>query len=556
MRIFGYWTILVALSISVVAAYYSIIGLVAIFAAAAIPVIIMGSVLEIGKITTAIWLHVNWKRAQFLIKTYLTIATFLLMFITSMGIFGFLSKAHIEQTAVAVEGVAQLERIETEISRSNDEIARAEEKIVKLENSSNSADTSLQEKIATEEARIATVYERLQQDISASNGALEAAIAPYTAQQEEADRVLAQISEYVAANNIRALQGLIGARQDGQYGTRTANAVQAFREKQEADRNTALEQIAERRSITREETARLRSAADIQIAQSNELINRLRSQLGTTSINDVEADIQEQRSRIREAEASLDDLFERKYTIETEARKLEAEVGPVKYIAELVYGEEAGRDTLEQSVRWVILLLVVVFDPLAVVLVISGISLVEQNPRKRKDRQHDINRTVPRMETPRATTNARKNSETDENTFEKTIIDVDVDLPLAVDTLETVAVDAWPDADTATETPRSTKAIEYKGVYYEPTHHAYDRVKEQIELNRTVRQTQEKTQLINKVVDGIMSAPDSKGNDPVIVKKRIEDAINNDSDIKKLLESADEETLREVYKEIIKDDKS
>jgi peptidoglycan hydrolase-like protein with peptidoglycan-binding domain len=554
MRFFGYWTILVALSISAVAAYYSIVGLVAIFAAAAIPVIIMGSVLEVGKLTTAVWLHTNWKRAKFLIKTYLTVATFLLMFITSMGIFGFLSKAHIEQTAVAVEGVAQLERIQTEISRTEDTIARAELQIAKLENSGNSADTSIQEKISTEEARIATVYERLQQDINTANGALEAAIAPYIAQQEEADRVLAQISQYVADNNIRALQGLIGARQDGQYGTRTAAAVQAFREKQEADRAGALEQIAQRRSTTREEITRLRSAADAQIAQSNELINRLRGQLGTTSIADVEADIQEQRNRIKEAEASLDALFERKYAIETEARKLEAEVGPVKYIAELVYGEEAGRDTLEQAVRWVILILVVVFDPLAVVLVISGITLVEQNPRKRKDKQNDVSSTVLRMEAPRRTEKTREDSKANENTFEKTIIDVNVDHE-STKHVETVAVEARPDAEAATET-HSVNAIEYKGVFYEPTHYAYERIKEQLELNRVARQKAEKTQLINKVVDGIMADPDSKKNDPAIVKKRIEDAINNDSEIKQLLESADEETLREVYKEIIKDDKN
>ena len=162
MRFFGYWTILVALSISVVAAYYSIVGLVAIFAAAAIPVIIMGSVLEVGKLTTAVWLHTNWKRANFLIKTYLTIATFLLMFITSMGIFGFLSKAHIEQTAVAVEGVAQLERIETEISRTEDTIARAESQITKPENSGNSADTSIQEKISNT-GRLNPLYSGVEQ---------------------------------------------------------------------------------------------------------------------------------------------------------------------------------------------------------------------------------------------------------------------------------------------------------------------------------------------------------------------------------------------------------
>jgi hypothetical protein len=88
MRFFGIWTIFAALSISIVAAYYSIVGLVAIFAAAAIPIIIMGTVLEVGKLTSAVWLHLFWHKAPLLIKSYLTIAVVLLMFITSMGIFG------------------------------------------------------------------------------------------------------------------------------------------------------------------------------------------------------------------------------------------------------------------------------------------------------------------------------------------------------------------------------------------------------------------------------------------------------------------------------------
>ena len=162
MRYFGIWTIFVALTISVVAAYYSIIGLVAIFAASMIPVIIMGSVLEVGKITTAVWLHKYWDKATLLMKSYLTIAVLLLMFITSMGIFGFLSKAHIEQTAMAGEGVAQLERVEADIARNKAAITRADEKMIKLESSDETIDTNIQTKIATEENRIADKAERLQ----------------------------------------------------------------------------------------------------------------------------------------------------------------------------------------------------------------------------------------------------------------------------------------------------------------------------------------------------------------------------------------------------------
>lgn len=385
MRFFGYWTVLVALVISICAAYYSIVGLVAIFAASAIPVIIMGASLEVGKITTAVWLHLYGKHAKLFMRFYLTVAVILLMFITSMGIFGFLSKAHIEQASAGQEAVAQLERIATDITRREDIIARAEIKISQLESSADNQDAGIQDKITTEEARIQTVVERLNNDIAAAEARLNATIAPYVSQQAEADRVLALISQYVASNDIKALQGLIGARQDGNYGPQTAAAVQSFREKNETDRATALEQINSQRSANVAEMQQLRSSADAQIAQSNDLINRLRSQLGTASVADVEADITAQREIVTTAELEIDNLLETKYSIEAETRKLEAEVGPVKYIAEVIYGDQTNKDTLEQAVRWVIMILVAVFDPLAVVLVIAGLTLIESTQaRKRK----------------------------------------------------------------------------------------------------------------------------------------------------------------------------
>ena len=90
MMIFGLFILLVALSISGVAAYYSIIGLTAIFAAAVVPVIIMGVVLEVGKIVTTVWLHQYWFDAKRWMRHYLAAAVIIIMFITSMGIFGFL----------------------------------------------------------------------------------------------------------------------------------------------------------------------------------------------------------------------------------------------------------------------------------------------------------------------------------------------------------------------------------------------------------------------------------------------------------------------------------
>ena len=399
IRIFGFWTIFIALVISAIAAYYSIIGLIAIFAAAAVPVIIMGTALEIGKITSAIWLHLKWKTGKWLIKGYLVFAVALLMFITSMGIFGFLSKAHVEQNASMLEGQAQLERIEVEITRAEGEITRAEGKIEKLSTADTSTDDGIQEKIRVAEESIQTVYDRLKDDVEFTQDSLDQAAAPYLKQAEQADATLEKMNTYAETNNITALQGLVGAAQDGRMGSKTAKLVSEFRDKVEKNRMMALFQLQKIRENSQDETKDLRSAADRTIAQTNKLINRLREQLGTATDNDVEPKIQELQVKIKDFELNLDTLFEQKYAIEAEGRELEADVGPVKYIAELVYGEEADRDSLEDAVRWVILLLVIVFDPLAIVLVISGISLVEEYPRKKRIRNEDkITETTPKTD--------------------------------------------------------------------------------------------------------------------------------------------------------------
>ena len=126
-------TLLTALAISAVAAYYSIIGLIAIFSAAAIPIAVMGVGLETGKLVTASWLYQNWKRVNVLLKTYLISAVLVLMFITSMGIFGFLSKAHIEQTTITSDNTLKIELIQSQIQRERRTIERAESTLARLD---------------------------------------------------------------------------------------------------------------------------------------------------------------------------------------------------------------------------------------------------------------------------------------------------------------------------------------------------------------------------------------------------------------------------------------
>src|SRR6056300_104619 len=169
MMYLGVLVLITALTISGVAIYYSIAGLVAIFAAAALPIMIMGGALEIGKLVTAVWLHRYWRQAVWWLKTYLTVAVVVLMFITSMGIFGFLSKAHIEQTSAGEESVAQVTQIENEITRLNSIIARADDKIKALETSGTGADANIQSQIDKEQDRIDKAYDRIKPAIEQQN---------------------------------------------------------------------------------------------------------------------------------------------------------------------------------------------------------------------------------------------------------------------------------------------------------------------------------------------------------------------------------------------------
>ena len=479
LRIFGFWTLLVALVISAVAAYYSIIGLVAIFAAAFIPIVIMGAALEVGKLTTAVWLHTFWERAHWSMKYYLSFALVVLMFITSMGIFGFLSKAHIEQTSASQESVEQVARVETEISRLEGIIVRAEGKIQKLETSGVGADATIQEQIDKEQTRIDKAFERIQPAIQQQNkiiadaragdatrtkpyedqlksiqeeikrledsakgyedsiknlSADSSSVTPLLAQIENIQQTIVKVEGQIASGEreqIKQAQTTIGSVADGSVGPRTRAAANAWIEQQKLVINGIQEEIsrlrdqakdvvdAERTRLTgivkdirqsqipalkdreltmlgkidevrstespviataRDEISRLRQSAEDQVKNSQDLIDRLRDKLGSRdNSEEVDKQINELNTRIKNANTEIDTLTEEKYALQAEFRKLEAEVGPVKYIAEFIYGS-ADKNLLEEAVRWVIVILVLVFDPLAVVLVLAGITLIKWRP--------------------------------------------------------------------------------------------------------------------------------------------------------------------------------
>jgi hypothetical protein len=240
----SYFTLLTALSLSVVAAWYSILGLTAIFASAVIPIIIMGGILEVAKVTVTVWLHEYWDRCRLLMKFYLVPAVGMLMVVTSMGIFGFLSKAHSDQSLVSGDVLAK--------------IAVYDEKI----------------KVAKD-------------NIDANRKALK--------QMDEAvDQVMGRSTD-----------------------EKGADKAVSIRRAQTKERNQLLAEIsAEQKKITA--------------------------------------------------------LNEERAPIAAEVRKVEAEVGPIKYIAAFIYGDNPDTNVLERAVRWVIIILVVVFDPLAIMMVLAA----------------------------------------------------------------------------------------------------------------------------------------------------------------------------------------
>ena len=396
-------TLITALSISAVAIYYSVAGLVAIFAAAAVPIMIMGGTLEIGKLVTAVWLHRYWEKATWWLKTYLSIAVIVLMIITSMGIFGFLSKAHIEQTSASTESIEKIERLNTEITRQEIIINKAERKIEEAENQGANKNDTIQDQIDREQKRIDTAYTRIQplvaeqqkiiqEETERKDGKLE----PYLAQITSIDEDLATLSDLLNrrdSESIRRLQSIVGTRVDGTYGSRTAKQVENYRDGLIAKRESILSTITkleEKESpiiiSANEEIKRLRDIAEKEIADSNKVINKLRSEIGSVTPDNNTDLIEENLLKIKKANQEIDTLTEQKYSLEAEYRALEAEVGPIKYIAEFVYVEEADRDLLEEAVRWVIIILIIVFDPLAVLLLIASQYTFEFNrPRKTND---------------------------------------------------------------------------------------------------------------------------------------------------------------------------
>ena len=351
-----------ALSISGVAIYYSVIGLAAIFAAAKVPIYIMGGVLEVAKLVTASWLYQNWKNIPFLLKTYLTTAVFVLMIITSLGIFGFLSKAHIEQATPAANIVAEISNFEERILREETKITNLTAKIDRL----NSGETvGADDQLVREQAIIENAQNKIVSSVELIQTQISNTQQQITDIQTDADKKIALIKEDVPSkieaeqNKLKQLDDAVSA---------ILNSNKAFFNEEKAASELRATQKPERDAIANN-INKIQSTADNEVKDTQtattKQIDPLRAKIDgfNSEISALQASINQEvllaKQRINEINQKAIDQGEDsaelvkqyeldintaydvidqyngdKFVLEAQIRELSAEVGPIKYIAQ------------------------------------------------------------------------------------------------------------------------------------------------------------------------------------------------------------------------------
>ena len=404
---FGLFTLFTALAIAGVAAWFSIEGLMAIFSASALPIAIMAGTLEVGKLLTASWLYRYWEETSRLMKVYLCTAVFVLMLITSMGIFGYLSKAHLDQAGESSEAFATVERIEQRISREQNKITIIQERINSLGGGVDNSQSITQQETIRDGA-----WERVQGDIDYNQSQIDSVRNQLAQDIAVLDARLATLDE--AVNNLRE-KGVevVTLEEGGAFRSAETEKIDYIAQANElfANQKEERDSIAEQKNTLRQQATadirvfqntidRYRSQAQEQINDANDEINRLRDLTNSTQDDNL-IKIDEFNQEIDGIYDTIATLNDEKFGAESIVRNLEQEVGPIKYVAQLIYGGDS-QNYLDQAVRLFILMLVFVFDPLAVVLVIAanqtliryGINLEKKGPdddgRSRTNKSNEL----------------------------------------------------------------------------------------------------------------------------------------------------------------------
>ena len=377
---FGLLTLITSITIAGVAAWFSIAGLMIFFGGMPLSIAIMAGVLEVGKLLTASWLYRYWNETSLALKSYLTTAVIVLMLITSAGIYGYLSKAASDVSSDGAVALAEVERIDGQIAREENKIEIIEDRILSIGGTVDiSASIEAQEQIRD------GAWERVQGDIDFANSQIVSLRAELTTLNDAVNELRNKGVEVVTLDEGGLFQGAETEKID--Y---IAQANQLF-EQQKPQRDQIQADI----KTQQDNIDRYRAQAQSDIDGANAEINRLRSNSQSAQDDNL--------IKIDQFNADIDGIYDviatlkdEKFDAESIVRDLEREIGPIKYVAELLYGESS-QDVMDQAIRIFILLFVFVFDPLAVMMLIAanqtllryGVNLESTGPKGPKDPDPD-----------------------------------------------------------------------------------------------------------------------------------------------------------------------
>ena len=359
-KFLNYLALITSMSIAGIAAYFSVIGLATIFAGAFLGVVVMAGALEFGKIVTAAYLHLYWDRLNYM-KYYLTFSVVILMLITSLGIFGYLAKASSDTSYKTSVAQSELQKIDDQIGRTENSISLIEDRM----NSLGTSKIDVSESIKQQEVIRDGSWERVQGDIDYAQGQIDSLRGQLTSLDNAVNELRNKGVEVITTDEGGLFQG---------NETETIDYVQQA--------NTLFQQQSEQRKQIRDDISSQQDNIDKYRLQAQETINSANAEikrLQEASTGDADDIIQ----RTTEYQLQIDGLYdtigaykEERFPFEQEILNFEREVGPIKYVAEVIYGQETARDYLDNAIRWVIFAIIFVFDPLAILLLITSIGLI------------------------------------------------------------------------------------------------------------------------------------------------------------------------------------
>jgi len=360
-KFLNYLALVSSIGIAGIAAYFSVIGLATIFAGAYLGVVIMTGALEFGKLVTAAYLHLKWDILGKQ-KYYLAFSVVVLMFITSLGIFGYLAKASSDTSYATQAAQAEANRFTTQIERQENKIETLTIRLDTL----GGGQFDITESVNAQEDIRDGAWSRVQGDIDYAQGQIDDIRERLNTSLTALDQIVLSYTEQGTVT--------VGGAFNRDTTDNVALGVQVRRE-QQPERDRLQDQANEQISGFQTQIDSYREQAQDTINTSNTEIRRLQN-LNNSAQDEVIVKSEEINTEIDEIYDTISGLRDERFVYEQEILGFEKEVGPVKYVAEVIYGQEESVNRIDNAIRWVIFAIIFVFDPLAVLLLISSAGLI------------------------------------------------------------------------------------------------------------------------------------------------------------------------------------